>query len=207
MIHNRSCVFCESFTGQPRQPWDTVVAETRDYVVAPSKGALVPGWLLVISKQHFLCTGSLQRSAYTGLIEAVGIAQSLVERRFGPATVFEHGPTRSGTPLGCGIDHLHIHVVPLAFSLSAAMTELFGSKWVDVPQIADLRRLHQSGVGYAVVREPGTGWRRCLPPPNTRQPLRRAVAQMIGMPDRFDYRIDHFLPNVLQTVKQLSHME
>jgi ATP adenylyltransferase len=203
-LRHDNCVFCDRLFCDSNEPWDTILAETRDHVVVPTKGALVPGWVLVVSKDHVICSGALEARQRKSLEEAIDAAQALVEQSFGPATLFEHGPILPGTPLGCGIDHLHVHVAPLSDSLADACTRMFRSKWYKLAQWETLASLHRQGVGYAAVKEPGNSWMWCVPPSEVRQPLRRAVACMIGMPERFDYRKDFFLPNILETVRQIA---
>jgi hypothetical protein len=43
---------------------------------------------------------------------------TLIESRFAPPTAFEHGDTHPGTTFGCGIDHAHLHVVPLPIGMN-----------------------------------------------------------------------------------------
>jgi hypothetical protein len=198
---NGDCVFCRRAS---KEPWDKKLAETLDYVILPTKGALIPGWLLVVSKNHRICSGALDSQERTTLVDATDVARGLVEGSFGAATLFEHGPSVPGTPVGCGIDHLHIHVAPLGFSLAKTCTQMFGSEWCELNHPDALQRVHKQGTAYIAVKEPGEPWLWCAPPAGVRQPFRRAIAFMLGMPERFDYRTDSFLPNVVETVQQIS---
>src|SRR5260221_4771447 len=124
-IKEKVCCFCSfAATGVPG-PWDEVVYETDRFLVLPTKGSLVPGWLLVAAKRHAICAGALSAAEHDELRECVSVAKDLVASKFGSPTVFEHGPSEEHTALGCGIDHAHIHVVPLQFSLKAAAAAHF----------------------------------------------------------------------------------
>ena len=201
-----NCVFCERILRRRSDMvWDRTLAETADYAVVPTKGALVPGWLLVVAKEHLLCTGALRSSAMAGLSEAIAVAKGLVESKFGPATLFEHGPESEGTALGCGVDHLHVHVAPLAFSLRAAFQRLYpDSCWKSVADWRDLCPVHAGRMPYIAVQESDEelGW--CPAPINVRQPLRRAVATATGARDHFDYNLHPYTENVTRTVELLT---
>jgi len=200
------CVFCERLLpGLSDDPWDTPLAETDQYLIVPTKGSLVPGWLLVVSKQHALCAGELQLSEFGDLERAILMAKAIVERHFGPATIFEHGPAHNGTSLGCGIDHLHFHVAPLKFSLAAAVDLVVPTaEWRGLAQLQELRSLHLRGLGYAVVIAPEGVIRWFLPPSGIRQPLRRAIASYLGSAKCFDYARYPYTDNVLQTLEQVA---
>jgi ATP adenylyltransferase len=198
------CVFCdELLSGRTTGVWDTAIAETDGYVIVPSKGAVVPGWLLVLSKRHLLCAGELCPDEIERLEETVETAKALVERGFGSATVFEHGPAGPGTALGCGIDHLHMHVVSLPFSLVQAVESIFGQMIWSKVTLPDLARWHRAGSGYAAVQEPNRAMLACRPPSGVRQLLRRAIAQQMGVPHAYDYATHPHTQNVELTLSRL----
>jgi len=199
-----NCVFCDRSAGRPAAQWDTVLAETSDYIIVPTKGALVPGWLLVVSKRHFLCAGALPPEEFENLEEAINLAVEMVAARFGPVTIFEHGPRVPGTAVGCGIDHLHIHAVPLKLSLTAAVGALFpDTEWQRLSRLSDLRQIHARDLAYGVVKEHGADLAWCPAPSNVRQFFRRVIAHSIGTPEEFDYSAHSQLHNVIRTLDRL----
>src|SRR6266478_5711524 len=120
------CCFCQNLkTAGASAPWDTVLYDSGNFAIVPTKGALVPGWLLVVAKRHALCVGALSNPELDELKSCLASARNLVQKNFGAPTIFEHGPSLAGTTLGCGIDHVHVHVAPLAFSLRKAVNNRF----------------------------------------------------------------------------------
>lgn len=202
----RNCVLCDRvLQRRSTDVWDEPLAETEDFLVVPSKGSIVPGWLLVVSKSHVLCTGALKHLRSESLNEALLVARRLVEPTFGPVTLFEHGPAEANTALGCGVDHLHIHAAPLRFSLRASFHHMFsGSSWSEARVWSDLREVHLGGTSYVAVQEPGSPLYWSLAPTGTRQPLRRAIAASQGVADQFDYNLYPHTSNILETVRSLS---
>jgi ATP adenylyltransferase len=200
------CVFCrELVSGTSNAPWDKPVSETDKYLIVPTKGSLVPGWLLVVSKDHMVCAGELRSPEFRDLEHAIDIAKGIVEQNFGPATVFEHGPALAGTALGCGIDHLHIHVAPLGFSLAESVEFIIPDVfWQSLRTFSQLRALHTAGLGYALIGEPKEEMKWFQPPTGLRQPLRRAIATKLGFPERFDYAAYPHVDNVIRTLEGIS---
>jgi ATP adenylyltransferase len=200
---SQSCAFCNPQFAEGIRGCDTVVDDRDGFVTMPSLGAIVPGWLLVISREHHLCSAALDRAKRKLLFESVENAVALLSRSFSAPTVFEPGPASPGTPVGCGIDHLHMHLAPLSSSLTKQCTELYGTEWRPLQHEDDLSALHREGASYLSVREPETGWLWAFPPDGVRQPLRRANTHMLRMPGRFDYRKDFFEENIAFTLKEL----
>jgi diadenosine tetraphosphate (Ap4A) HIT family hydrolase len=120
-----------------------------DSVVLPAKGHLLPGHLLVCSGKHIPNLLSAPPRLRRRLRRFVGEIQAQVDLAFGSDSfAFEHGFVGgSGRDLGCSIDHIHVHVMPLPASILAkAATWLDGFADVDDPRI-DATRYVQARVG------------------------------------------------------------
>jgi diadenosine tetraphosphate (Ap4A) HIT family hydrolase len=186
-------------------PWDTTLYESERYFIAPTRGALIPGWLLVVSKRHALCSGAATLDESRELRDCLEVARKMVRTSFFEPTIFEHGPSHAGSPLGCGVDHLHIHVAPLNFSLKTAVSAQFpATEWKSLPDISYTKTLFSKGVGYGLIQEPKQNIYWCTPPVGVRQFLRRAIASEIGKPDQFDYAAYPQILNVNLTLKALA---
>ena len=99
-----------------RNRYDNAILETKHFVVLPSLGSLVAGWLLVVPKTPLGRIVDLNRE-FRQEFEAL-VSQSIdkVEREFGCAFLFEHGGNK-GSKVSCGVDQAHLHIVPLEFNL------------------------------------------------------------------------------------------
>lgn len=115
----RGCRICAVIERQPDVHWvDQPIMESERFIVLPSIGSLVPGWCLILPRTHEQCTAALDQNA---IDEIEALALRLAERlskEFGnPVYWFEHGPVTEGSPVGCSVDHAHLHVLPLHFSI------------------------------------------------------------------------------------------
>jgi diadenosine tetraphosphate (Ap4A) HIT family hydrolase len=178
-----------------------VLHDSGNFTIVPTKGALIPGWLLVVAKRHALCAGALSILEQEELKSCLSSASNIVCKSFGTATIFEHGPWQAETTLGCGIDHVHIHIAPLKFSLRRAVSERFPTvEWKPLPGISGTQSLFESQTDYGLVQEPNERMYWCTPPSGVNQLFRRVIAAEMGIPDEFDYRTNSHIANVLQTL-------
>lgn len=183
--------------------WDTVLAETENFVLAPTLGSIVPGWVLVIPKRPAISflevarTGGLTPHAYlhqaAGLL---GLSDGWIW--------FEHGPAFAGTNVGCGVDYAHLHILaspPFDFSEFRSHIEAAGawSRCTGREAYADLPEetpYYVAGCAHDAVRLVGRELGS--------QFFRRAVASLSGEADRWDYRAHPFSEHVLATVDRFG---
>jgi len=188
----KGCVYCTTFlqsTYVPIHPWDSVIEDGAGYSVVPTKGALVPGWLLVVGKKHLLCSAALGGGDFEDFASGVYRARRMVESMFGAATLFENGPSKEAMSIGCGIDHVHMHVVPLRFSLTEAARRMYPSlvDWQPCGGLEQLRRTHRVGTPYIYIEEPNSAPLFAIPRKHSSQMLRRVIAREVGRRDSWDY--------------------
>lgn len=208
-----NCRYCSTFFkaglgGAAEHAWDTILFSSRNFIITPTLGSLLPGWLLVTSKSHYLCMGAIPMALVDELKEVVELAAGWIGSTFGPATIFEHGPSKPGLTIGCGIDHAHLHVVALGFSLvdrALRAPELAGLPWeASRPDFSSLASLHNAGQSYLYVQEPRGEQVHCSPNTLPRQFLRQIIAKELGMFEQFDYRLHPHAENVRTTVSNLQ---
>src|SRR5690349_3777774 len=112
------CAFCLEFG-----PGGSVLAQRRptwefgDFVVAPTIGPLAPGHLLLLPRQHVPAIGMVSQAATRELPSLIELITSTLEARFGPTISFEHGTSGKEGVGGCGVDHAHMHFVPVSEAL------------------------------------------------------------------------------------------
>lgn len=200
-----NCRFCSYFEDRSDDPVNQPWLEGDEFAALASRGALVSGWSLVCPRAHSLNLADLY--AADAFSDFVSAAVSAVERRFGPARVFEHGATYAGSLTGCGTDHAHLHVVPLSFSL-VDEARRYGTRhqWIrcsarDVAQLSNGREYLFAADSWdgaatkgvlAIVSEPVS------------QFFRRAIADRLALAEFFDYRKYPMGDVALSTQRALS---
>jgi ATP adenylyltransferase len=184
-------------------PWDRVLAESSSFVAFPSLGSLVSGWVLIVPRRPMLNLSSLSPAEWDELDEFQSrVAERL--RSFGSQLfVFEHGNRMAGSPLGCGVDQAHLHLVPLPFDLmQAAVDHPDGNvKWSMPIEAVSFRAAVSADAEYIGIMDPSSGTAvhgRVRQP--TSQWVRRVIAQGLGYAEEWDYKNHPNVPNLLGTV-------
>jgi ATP adenylyltransferase len=171
------CCLCSNLAAKGSRPsWDEPLFESANFIAIPSLGSIVEGWMLIVPKNHFVCMGALPPLLWEemeGMKERVSVYLTV---KYGNLCAFEHGPGRKGRQIGCGVDHAHIHVVPVNFDLISASDYLY----VEQPL----------GYGrFAVHDQFGS------------QIFRKAIAARAGFPGEFNWRDYPKLENITRTIQ------
>jgi diadenosine tetraphosphate (Ap4A) HIT family hydrolase len=201
-----NCPFCARLADvRPDDPAEwTVLARTERFVAVPSVGPLVPGWLLVLPTSHQLSFGDLD-STDDAATEVESIAASW-GAEFGPLTWFEHGPVHEDSVVGCGVDHAHMHLVPLKgldlLGLAAARMPSLHFERID--GLGDIDSSRQPGSPYLYLREEsGQSWLAssdAIPS----QFFRRLIAETQGRPEEFDWKCHPHRKMLTSTLRRVE---
>lgn len=181
-----------------------------DWLVAPTLGAIVPNWLLLLTRDsvlNFQVWSGLRAQSPSRLIE--GLQEHL---GLGPDEViwFEHGPRVSGTSTGCGMDHAHIHILvrpPFHFEAFAekarSLSEL---EWIAGTSEAAYRSL-AAGRSYLIA---GSGNATVVAQDveaTGSQFFRRVVGTLVDAGEGWDYRRYPHADNVAETIRTFRRLE
>lgn len=205
------CKYCRNLLGGKRtsqEPWNTILYESDNFAVVPTLGSMIEGWLLVVTKEHYLCMGAIPPSLWSELRCMLDLTTKAVARDYTPPTIFEHGPKWEELSVGCGIDHAHLHVVPLHFSLIARAkesTELGRFPWFQLESVwSSLSQLHQSKQSYIYIKESSKMSYYCTPDAVPCQSLRRIIARELMIPTLYNYNDYTFRENVESTISSVK---
>ena len=116
------CDYCNEILGQQNTfnsiygDFNRIVYQTDNFVIFPCLGQLREGHLLVASKNHINAAGSLENKQLEELDCVIKEVCGFIEHEFGTtALIFEHGVLDdSGANGGCGISHMHLHILPVS---------------------------------------------------------------------------------------------
>jgi len=94
---------------------------SENFLAMPSVSPLAPGHVLILPKEH--ATGFMYLDSHL-LEELLGVitrVSAIISQHFGSVYYFEHGVR--GRELACGINHAHLHIVPLQSEISRRVSE------------------------------------------------------------------------------------
>ncbi len=199
------CRLCSDFLLEgPVEAWNKPLFESPNFVVLPSLGALVEGWLLLVPKKHFICMGALPDSVASEMQEMKHFICSVLQQYYGQVCTFEHGPSRANLSVGCGVDHAHLHIVPVAFDLASAVTSFLPEDafWSEAG-LEECRDAFGRCEDYLYLEQPIGAGRIAAHQGFGSQLFRRAIATRIGALNQFNWREYPQLPNVAATIDKV----
>ena len=199
------CKICSELGARDSADWWNIpLFESPNFVALPSLGALVEGWLLLVSKNHFVSYGAMPDSLIEELNEFKDSLSSILKGCYGSVVAFEHGPSMSSRSVGCGVDHAHLHLVPLQFDLEIEVSPFLpgNTKW-NAAGIQECQDAHDRGEDYLYLEQPSGAGRIATHNQFGSQLFRRAIATHIGLPDQYNWRSYAHFSNVQATIQRL----
>lgn len=181
--------------------FDRPIIETDQFRAIASLGSIVPGWILISPRIHLLNMAASYLNP--DFVKLRTLLARILEDEFSlPVRIFEHGAARSGSRTGCGVDHAHLHMVPLSTSLGPpASTFQENLEWFPLSSSEVARFVGgQEYLFYSddsLSRDPA-GIVALVDEPIS-QFFRRVLADEVHLPTLFDYRTHSFDSNIRET--------
>jgi ATP adenylyltransferase len=199
---DEACLFCQHLQdgGPTTRASERALLETDDFVVWPSVGALVVGWVLIVPKAHVLNLAGLTDDLLAQLDRLRLEIKSSLRRLGSPLLSFEHGPGAKGAAAGCGIDHAHLHVVPWPDDVRRDTARRANFMFKPVSGIAAARNPAETGRSYLYVEDTAGQWLATAPNIPS-QLVRRVIANSLDAPQKFDWRRFPFDSNTARTIE------
>jgi ATP adenylyltransferase len=167
--------------------------------IVPTKGSLVPGWLLVIPRVRTLSIRNLSQDHRKAVLRSAEKLKPLISDFGERIFMLEHGPCIEGLSIGCGVDQAHLHVVPLNFDLVNLCQNVEGMAWQAI-NIDDPWRDIELNRNYYLIVD-GKNAYVSYPEKQHSQFFRRKIAQGLGVAERWDYKLYPCEDNALITVE------
>jgi diadenosine tetraphosphate (Ap4A) HIT family hydrolase len=119
-ITGQCCICGEIDSGSLAEPLSSIYGcknrlciEGRAFVVVPSVSPLREGHLLIFSRTHRKNMAAVNVGDRAELMSLLETVVSQCDSAHRAAFIFEHGVVADGQT-ACGIDHAHLHVIPLS---------------------------------------------------------------------------------------------
>jgi diadenosine tetraphosphate (Ap4A) HIT family hydrolase len=94
-----------------------ICCENTGFVTLPTVSPLCAGHALILPREHVTCLSGLSMRLRGELLDCVETVRGQLAKRYGSQFYFfEHGTRSAG--LACGIDHAHLHVLPLSAEIA-----------------------------------------------------------------------------------------
>ena len=141
-IGKPGCLFCDPVEGM-------IFHETEHFTVLLDTFPVLPGHLMISTKEHYGCAGEVPSDWVPELLELKSRLRKEVEGLHGHAIFYEHG--RAGcclaaNPDGSKCEHFHLHCLPADIPLPSRLTEDYDE--ITPSSYSELQRLFQEEGHY-----------------------------------------------------------
>lgn len=175
-----------------------IAGSSRNFVVMPSLGQIVPGYVIILPKRHELSLARLSLNELHELGDMVDHVRLMLDEHYSTPVLFEHGMKGVESNNGCGVYHAHLNAVPLVDSVDLIDVSRFRrisglEGLLDFAETSYLYFADQRGSHFVKMIEK-------LPS----QWMRRALASAVGVQD-WDWRHagqEEELVETLRTMKR-----
>lgn len=185
----KECRFCNILKGNGKYGnIDTPMCVKDKFFALASIGALVPGWTLIIPKEHVYNMGKFYGdSSFCDFVDEIANVLKLETNE--RIVFFEHGANHCDSLTGCGTNHAHLHLIPYDKSIVELASK--HKKWIkcncsDIDSITKGREYllcgdYQNGFSssdcyVSIVEIPES------------QFFRKIIANDLGIPEEYDYK-------------------
>lgn len=187
------CIFCKL---DENKIANTIIEETENFYIKPSLGALVEGYILIISKKHINSMAELNESEkieYLSIIEKYRNLFKKIYNRF--PIIFEHGTNGLSETSASSIVHAHTHIVNHNYTNEKSVLESLNFRKIN--DIFHLERINKSYIFY--INPIGIHYITYDFKPVS-QIMRIIIAKDLNMEEKYNWKQYPFTKNIMNTI-------
>jgi len=201
-----NCEYCAEFRRGylgVQEIGNRIVYETNNFVVFPSLGQIVEGYLIIAPKNHYICIGGIPEELYSELEDMQQKVRKILEESYTTPLFFEHGPVSSSRKGGSCIDHAHFHAVPVKLDIFNDLSRDFPTRSVN--SYTDLKMQFEKGIPYFYLEDNlGKRYLFEIEDQVPSQYIRRLIASKINNHEKWDWGIYLGLDELVRTLEKLK---
>lgn len=208
------CDFCNELNGEDNLYWkvaekyslprNRMIYESKNWVIWPTIGAIVPGYVLIVSKRHRISMMDCDKKEIVELESLLKETRRILESIYRmPCIMFEHGGVCGISNKPSCIDHCHLHVLPIR-------EDIYDKIDVDKFKIIEFKSLNEF---YKRIKHSGSYLlyqnhkeQFCIMYANTyiSQYFRQLIALSEGLPEKWNWRYNYFVENINKTINDIN---
>lgn len=207
IIFDESCSICNIVNGGSDLLSDVALWEDEDFYIMPTLGCLVPGYILILSKEHIYSSCYLNAGKRTKLQNLLERLSKIYEANYGfNPLIFEHGGAQSHVnKSACCIWHCHIHIVPHLFTNTDNMVDSL--KLTGIESFEDFFDKCSDTSYLFFADNQGNKFIQLFNSAVEAAPsqiFRKWIAKDIGIPQQWDWRTNTFKENIFKTIVEIG---
>jgi ATP adenylyltransferase len=193
-----------------RVEFNTRVIESKNFVVVPTLGAMIEGWMLIVPRDFHLNLAQLKPHLFDELDSVIQQTELIIRKKFHtPTVLFEHGPTAIGSTAGCSVDYAHLHVVPTEFDLLGGLRRFLGLEydWQAVQNLMALSHRRVECNDYLYFRNQSGNHFLTLQKDIPSQLFRKVIANYLGKPNSYDWKQFPEMKKIRNTIEKIQDVD
>lgn len=181
-----------------------IMYRTKDFLVMPTIGGFVEGYLLIVSRKHYMCIGQMPKSGIYDLSLQIEMLKKQIEKYYHKKVVlFEHGSNSCSNKIGGCIAHAHLHMVPCDRQINEYIQK-YGLNSHRISSLEDLCAFAEYDVPYLFWEDIDESKYVINDEVIPSQFFRKILASVYGMADKWDWRQNHYIENIEKTINTMK---
>ena len=184
-----------------------IVATTHKFVIMPMVGPLVPGYLLIVPKDHYLSISQLPKEQIEELKIVKEELKKVFEKHYGKSVFYEHGALSCSAKGGSCSDHAHLHIVAVDIDVKDKFGQ-YGSELRKLYDYSEMINQKQRNIPYLYYENQKGEMFLADAPIVESQFIRKLIAKDIDALDRALWNENIRIDWMIEIVKKLRpHFE
>lgn len=181
---------------------NTIIDESANFLVLPSKGSLCDGYLLIVPKKHINSMNELTKNEKHELLHLINKYRDKFKSIYGKfPLLFEHGSSgQNADNSSSSIKHAHLHIVNHKFTNEIKIISELNLQKVDIQNFFEFRNKN-----YISYISNGNEFYITYDFKPVSQQMRIYIAEDLGINNNFNWRQDNFDENIISTISKLKN--
>lgn len=195
----KTCPFCNI---DFNELCNTLIEETNNFFVIPTKGSLCEGYVLIISKQHYNNMTDTSPDKKLELTSLINKYRRLFKVKFGKyPIIFEHGENLDNNSSN-SVSHAHIHIVNHNYMHEEDLIK--NMNFIQVDKANFFNKINSSYISYISPNEKYYISTNYLRKP---QQMRIYIACDLGFENKYNWKQYNFEDNIFKTINALKQQK
>ena len=191
------CPFCKLDTNDIS---NTIIEETNNFFILPSKGSLCEGYLLIVPKKHIFSMNELNDLEKNELFQLLKKYRENFYKIYNKYPIFfEHGSTSVNNNSSSSISHAHIHIVNHNFKKQEQLIKELNMQKVTLNEF--LKYNNHSYISYIT---PQFNFYITYNFKPISQQMRIFIANDLNLNNQYNWRTANFENNIQNTINKFK---
>jgi len=183
-----------------------ILFQDENWIVIPAIGAFTLGYLLIISRAHFLSIAELKNKLYSSFEQLLSKIGIILNKQFGGSYIaFEHGTITPEYRLSCCVDHMHLHIIPFAKNCWQDIVQKYNFAYSEIAVFSDIKSYVKTNNVKSYLLFQNVDQRRYVIDSSKNifpsQFFRQVISKEINTELKWDWRHYFYEDNILKTIE------